>query len=862
MKINKLTNEKTKKIIFILLLFAITLSLFQYTVKIRKPWFGTLSWVPDRHQWLSGSTLKFTKNWYREGPLNLKFGMIENPKSVEFPTLSSRVIYPSFPPGTILPIYLISKLRGQEPTPSLLMSYNLLNHFLIAFFLSLIIFFFLLQLKFSYLSSFILSIIPISLELLLPAPLYWHQNVFFAEQAVILPFVLFIFFEVIRGNIRSKKIFKSANFLQGLVLFYGILTDWLFIFVAATVYLKRILNKEMGESIYSCLKMNLKYWFPVILALSLFVFQLYSLGIKPQTMELKILYRTGLTDRGETNISKVLTNVFHYTTDINFYNAFWKGYIAEAYGKIAIYLLWGSLFLFLLSFIYVGFQYFRRKQIDEKIKKTLSLIAILLIPCFLQVCFFANHSAIHNYSALKFSIPLVTVPFILIPILIFSFLKIDLSRLYLKLEALKIPSDNRKKNIKLPVIILCLILLAGVYLKKEYLDFKNFFPEPDKSFEVIGEFISANTQYKDVVFSPNFAIPSLPPQQLSYSMKRVYMVNSIFDIYSMVKNINENFEVNIFSINKNIDNKYGIKELTSVAYDIRQANNFYLYKIKSQEFFERYDELKNTLNSPYVDAGFSQSNNPLEVIFASDRPGGIGGSDLYRAERPSAPSNWLTIENIENITELNSEYGEHEPKIRFDGLEIFFVSTRLGGTGGLDIWVSTRGSPDRKWSPPVPVSEINSEYDEAGPWISTDGLIIYFHSTRPGGSGWCNIYKASRPNSVSPFSPPVIVSSISSSSDECMPFLSPDQLTLYFISNRPGGEGGWDIWWSRRPTKESDWSTPRNLKYVNSEYSESSPFFSPRDNVLYFGSTRPGGLGEEDIWATSIPVLSFDSDFQ
>ncbi len=86
----------------IVLLLIITSIVFTYTVEIRELWFGGLS--DGRHQRLTGSTLKFSEYWYQEGPVNLKSAMLENPRSIEFPALSSRDPYTSYPPGVVLPI--------------------------------------------------------------------------------------------------------------------------------------------------------------------------------------------------------------------------------------------------------------------------------------------------------------------------------------------------------------------------------------------------------------------------------------------------------------------------------------------------------------------------------------------------------------------------------------------------------------------------------------------------------------------------------------------------------------------------------------------------------------------------------------
>lgn len=201
---NILKKKSLKTVFCIILLFSITFIAFAYTVEIREPWFGQLS--TEGHEWLTGSTLKFSENWYFEGPINLKFAMLENPRSVEFPNLSSRIPYTAYLPGAIVPIYVLGELLGQNPTPSLVMGYNLLNHFLVAFFLSLMLFFFFRQLKIDFLNSFLFSLIPLFIELLLPGPLYWFQNVFFADQAVILLFVLYIFLEIIKDDLKEKMI--------------------------------------------------------------------------------------------------------------------------------------------------------------------------------------------------------------------------------------------------------------------------------------------------------------------------------------------------------------------------------------------------------------------------------------------------------------------------------------------------------------------------------------------------------------------------------------------------------------------------------------------------------------------------------
>lgn len=178
-------------------------------------------------------------------------------------------------------------------------------------------------------------------------------------------------------------------------------------------------------------------------------------------------------------------------------------------------------------------------NISHKIKYIIFLISIVLIPCLLQIFFLRKHSAIHEFSALKFVIPLAAVPFILIPVLIATFFNIDI-------EKAKINTKFIAIDINFPFIILLIVVIALILTLIPFSTQSLF---PTNGNYAAEKFISQNTGYHDVVFSPNYEIPINPPQKLSYSMKRVYLLNNTEDICNVTKNIKGNYVLNLF-INK------------------------------------------------------------------------------------------------------------------------------------------------------------------------------------------------------------------------------------------------------------------------------------------------------------------------
>jgi hypothetical protein len=126
---------------------------------------------------------------------------------------------------------------------------------------------------------------------------------------------------------------------------------------------------------------------------------------------------------------------------------------------------------------------------------------------------------------------------------------------------------------------------------------------------------------------------------------------------------------------------------------------------------------------------------------SSNRPEGIGGWDIYMSSLDKDGSfgpGFL-------VRELSGSDDDFLTSIRHDGLEMFVESTRPGGSGGRDLWVSTRSSTSEKWSDPINLGGIvNSEANDGDPSLSFDGTTLYFFSDRPGGSGDRDLYVTTR----------------------------------------------------------------------------------------------------------------------
>jgi Tol biopolymer transport system component len=150
------------------------------------------------------------------------------------------------------------------------------------------------------------------------------------------------------------------------------------------------------------------------------------------------------------------------------------------------------------------------------------------------------------------------------------------------------------------------------------------------------------------------------------------------------------------------------------------------------------------VNSEFNDAGAGffendEGGRPL-LFFVSTRPGGFGNFDIDVVAATAAGS--LGPPTL--VPELSSAANDRRPSVRFDGREVFFDSDRAGSLGS-DLWVSTRETPEQAWSTPTTLGlTVNSTAEDLMPNIAADRKSLFFTSNRPGGSGGFDLYVTTR----------------------------------------------------------------------------------------------------------------------
>ncbi|NJN25888.1 MAG: OmpA family protein [Cyclobacteriaceae bacterium] len=216
---------------------------------------------------------------------------------------------------------------------------------------------------------------------------------------------------------------------------------------------------------------------------------------------------------------------------------------------------------------------------------------------------------------------------------------------------------------------------------------------------------------------------------------------------------------------------------------------------------------------------------------------------------------------------INSEYSDYGPSLALDDKTLVFTSKRnvvskgLGTSQNEDIYYSI--TEFDQWEYAKPISELNTMYNEGSVCLSKDGKTLYFASCdAPDSYGNCDLYRSLLREDSTWGRPVNLGPNINGRAWDSHPTLSHSDDTLYFASDRIGGFGMADIYFSVK-NRNGNWLPAQNLgPIINSRNSEVSPFVHTTHQVLYFSSNGyPLNFGEFDIYkANNIDGLWQEAD--
>jgi len=215
------------------------------------------------------------------------------------------------------------------------------------------------------------------------------------------------------------------------------------------------------------------------------------------------------------------------------------------------------------------------------------------------------------------------------------------------------------------------------------------------------------------------------------------------------------------------------------------------------------------------------------LYFTVGEPGGL--ADIWIASLAADGS----VTGMRPLDEVNSLHDDLDPFPTEDA--IYFVSDRPGSQGGLDMFVARREG-DGFGEPEPLAGAVNSPASERSPTLTGDGRRLVFASDRwngVAGEGF-DLFEASREGGK--FGPPRRLVALDSPEDDVDPYLWADGSRLVFSSNRPGGRGGLDLWWSLHA--DGEWLPPQPLDTLNSGQDDRSPHGRDGGFSLLFASDR------------------------
>ena len=217
----------------------------------------------------------------------------------------------------------------------------------------------------------------------------------------------------------------------------------------------------------------------------------------------------------------------------------------------------------------------------------------------------------------------------------------------------------------------------------------------------------------------------------------------------------------------------------------------------------------------------------------------------------------MTISNLGNT--VNSKYPDYNPAISVDESTIIYTSRRANSTGGLisemdghyfeDIYMSNKNS-NNTWGNSIQIDQtINTASHDACVGLSSEGQTMIVYKADGGGDLYYSTLSGTTWNKPVSFG-----KSINTDAWEACGNFSADGNYLFFVSNKKGGFGGTDIYWSKK-NADGTWGLPVNMgPGINTKEDEFSPYLHADNKTFYFSSQAHTSMGGFDIFQATIDL--------
>ena len=471
----------------------------------------------DRTEMVTAQLYAWLRNWVHDGAFSIHFTMPYRPLSIESFDLRHREeLYRSYPPGVLVPPYLLFLLYKQAPI-TLLTGYGLACHAIAVMSVVVAVFFVTVRAATfvatsraigPLLSATLLAISAGIFMTVASGPSYFFTRVYVFDTAVLPWFGLSIALEAIyTANFNSPRIARVALVLQFLVFTVGLWTDWLFVVLFFVWTALRMAEPLFGIRGAISARRSVRLGGGVFLANLMLIIawrvqagidQSDNYGIVDEIIRTvdRFVYRSGVADNSMT-MAAFLDRIHLYLASYFAINTaqFLKIFIASALSFFAAVILT------------------RKFARSALLWPLTSVVTLSTAPVVVHLALLPQHAFYHDFTILKFAFPLALLVLTLAPAAA-AVLFTKMSEKYLRFS----PAICET----ICTVLICGAAISGIYFSMTRYDApQRHFPPVQGGIGVLGTIIERNVEYDDVVFSPQIDIQRMT-FEAGFSRKLVY----------------------------------------------------------------------------------------------------------------------------------------------------------------------------------------------------------------------------------------------------------------------------------------------------------------------------------------------------